>query len=497
MESRRSRSSIDLEDNKKITISKKLFLIDIIVVAINALLATVSIIHILTSNMETRILENLQTIWLLTPFYGVEEKSYWASGIYMGELKAGIQGCECEENNQITYTYGQCTEEQKNKNCTQMKEFKALTLQQWGNERFQMKYDMLLDAKIGEPTYSNLFVSSKTRIIAPGEECNIENFRKCGIIDTLGQILCMDKEFDCPNNYFKNHQDPNNTYNYLVKPLENNRTLYFTNEKEDGMIFATFSAESDYPCIHPEEITSEFKHYQFFKEYNKDAYPCKTKYFNRTTNDLHYYVIDGNMTLDQFLEFNDDQKNMVTALKTHKSYANKYLKTNITLYGRPYPGYNVSCLSETMLPEDIYFYQPKTKEDHNNALFSLLISFIFLILSIACMLSIMFLYFSPKCLMIIRTVISILMFINFLLLVCASLYLNSYDYSKSQCADEIVSEVLKELNNKIRTHQIILWTISSVSFIVFLMQLFGIKVQKQKNIEIASTTEIKTEYMLE
>lgn len=498
MESRRSRSSIDLEDNKKITISKKLFIIDIIVVAIIIVLATISIIHILTSDIDTRILENLNTHWLLSPFHGLE--LYQSnSNFFVGDFPAGTIGCECEENGQVTLTHGVCSEEQlQNPNCHKMDEFQALSLLQWGTETFQVATDMYLLFAIGEITYTNLYLSSKTRIIPGGKECP-EHFKKCGVIDTLGQILCMHEEFDCPNNYLKNYKEPNNdAFTYIEKDIGNNKKLYLSNENENGIIYSTFTVDTDFPCVHPDEITSPFKHYQFFKNYNEEAYPCKTAYFNKTKNDLDYYFIDDNIPLQQFIQDNDINRGVMPFLTSHKSYVNQHFhNTTLTLYGRTYPGYNYSCLSDTMLPGDIYFYRPKTKEDYNNALFSLLISFIFLILSIACMLIIMFLYFSPKCLMIIRSVISILMFINFLLLICASLYLNSYDYSKSKCADKIISEVLEELNGKIQNHQIILWTLTSVSFLVFLMQLFGIKVQKQKNIEIASTTEVKTEYMLE
>lgn len=497
MESRRSRSSIDLEDNKKITISKKLFIIDIIVVAIIIVLASVSIIHILTSDIDTRILENLNSHWLLSPFHGLEQYQFM-SNFFIGDFPAGIVGCECEENGQVTVTQGVCSEEQLQKNCNKKDEFQALTLLQWGTEIFHVAYDMYLELAIGEITYTNLYVSSKTRIIPGGQECK-EHFKKCGVIDTLGQILCLQEDYDCPNNYLKNYKEPNNdAFAYTEKDIGNGRKLYLSNGNENGIIYSTFAVDTDYPCVHPDELTSPFRHYQLFKNYNEEAYPCKTAYFNKTKNDLHYYFIDDNISLEEFIRNNDRDGGVMPFLKTHKLYVNQHFSnTSVTLYGRAYPGYNYSCLSDTMLPGDIYFYRPKTKEDYNNALFSLLISFIFLILSIACMLIIMFLYFSPKCLMIIRSVISILMFINFLLLICASLYLNSYDYSKSKCADEIISEVLEELNGKIQKHQIILWTLTSVSFLVFLMQLFGIKVQKQKNIEIASTTEVKTEYMLE
>ena len=76
-----------------------------------------------------------------------------------------------------------------------------------------------------------------------GENCE-ENYKKCGILDTLGNIMCIPKEDECPINDIK--VDLSSNYNkyisqgYKMAHLENlteEYSLYYTNMETDKEIF--------------------------------------------------------------------------------------------------------------------------------------------------------------------------------------------------------------------------------------------------------------------
>jgi len=76
-----------------------------------------------------------------------------------------------------------------------------------------------------------------------GEKCE-ENFKQCGIMDTLGNIMCIPKEDECPVNDIvidtKNNNDSllNSEYNisYPEYLEENNLALYYSNKATDQKI---------------------------------------------------------------------------------------------------------------------------------------------------------------------------------------------------------------------------------------------------------------------
>ena len=76
-----------------------------------------------------------------------------------------------------------------------------------------------------------------------GEKCE-ENFKQCGIMDTLGNIMCIPKEDECPINDIvidtKNNNDSllNSEYNisYPEYLEENNLALYYSNKATDQKI---------------------------------------------------------------------------------------------------------------------------------------------------------------------------------------------------------------------------------------------------------------------
>ena len=84
-------------------------------------------------------------------------------------------------------------------------------------------------------TYRNLL-----RLVKNKNEC-IENYRPCGILDTYGNVLCVEEFVPCPINKLKiTHVNAAGEYlsrNYKTVPLNNistNYQFFYSNEFTEG-----------------------------------------------------------------------------------------------------------------------------------------------------------------------------------------------------------------------------------------------------------------------
>ena len=103
----------------------------------------------------------------------------------------------------------------------------------------------------GEPytlssTYRNLLKLNKNK-----DEC-IENYRPCGILDTYGNVLCIEEYIPCPVNKMRIvHINAAEDYlNYETAPLSNvskNYQFFYSNEFYDGNAVAVIIKTKDEP----------------------------------------------------------------------------------------------------------------------------------------------------------------------------------------------------------------------------------------------------------
>ena len=69
--------------------------------------------------------------------------------------------------------------------------------------------------------------------------------KMCGILDELGNKLCIPKTKDCPINYIKvSNNSPDEKYNYNFSDFGNKR-IYYTNEAVSGKIIGGLYVDSD------------------------------------------------------------------------------------------------------------------------------------------------------------------------------------------------------------------------------------------------------------
>lgn len=130
--------------------------------------------------------------------------------------------------------------------------------------------------------------------VAEGENCK-KNYKKCGILNNKGRILCLPEEEECPLNGFaiSENIDDSKYIGYsraTVKDSDLNKDYYFyyTNSNINGNIITNFKLSNGYPCAMSYEkswITI------FSNEANKNPI-CKTTVEGKLRNE-NYIKIEG------------------------------------------------------------------------------------------------------------------------------------------------------------------------------------------------------------
>ena len=143
-----------------------------------------------------------------------------------------------------------------------------------------------------------------------------DGFKKCGILDTFGNIMCLQKNFPCPineiiiDNKEKEKEYINNGY-YSLK-LNEIKNLYYTNNSIDKEIITELKYSEDEPKLIIEEnyIIDEYIFNQITgKNYFNDSIPIDYKEYiineiNKIDNiDLSYKKISDNYYMKHYFGF--------------------------------------------------------------------------------------------------------------------------------------------------------------------------------------------------
>ena len=177
---------------------------------------------------------------------------------------------------------------------------------------------------------------------------NINNIRqmclpqekKCGLIDSLGNFLCIPIDFSCPINYINisnNSSQVNFSHFHQVNIVEN-ISLIYSNTNTEGRILVEFRVSEKIPCADPDyENTGDNEVYILDKFYHRNK--CfqgisGNKYDNRynylDTYEYSKLVIDSGLI------------NELKKLPFFPYESN--LNHSINLYTRNFIGFNISCL---------------------------------------------------------------------------------------------------------------------------------------------------------
>ena len=105
----------------------------------------------------------------------------------------------------------------------------------------------------GEPSGLSLNYKNLLKLLKQNGECP-ENYKPCGILDTLGNLLCIDEYFDCPINKYKvdltsrkNNYLENNYHTAILKNMSYNYNFFYSNEFTDGQAGVIIIKTEDEP----------------------------------------------------------------------------------------------------------------------------------------------------------------------------------------------------------------------------------------------------------
>lgn len=170
------------------------------------------------------------------------------------------------------------------------------------------------------------------QIIPKDDNCP-NDYKSCGIIDTLNRKLCVENSYSCPINSLdiELHSSINSELlkNKYSLYLGNGYNIYFLNEENDDnrTIISTFKISEGYPCINVSE-----RNFTLYLPNEQSILKCSSK-INRTYIDKRYIKFDK-------FESNYTKLYVQNGLERYIPYTLEEDKRRINLYGRPYFGVN-------------------------------------------------------------------------------------------------------------------------------------------------------------
>ena len=206
-----------------------------------------------------------------------------------------------------------------------------------------------------------------------GENCK-ENYKKCGLLDSNKNILCLPIDEECPLNDIKISDieltDILPEYNHieLIESITGiKKYIYFTNNKIDKNIITYFELSLDNPCISPNE-NSWISVNANEKEKTSN---CHT-YINETLYDQSFIEVGNNILMKSL--YYDNNINIF----------NEFSSEKVKLYSRNYYYINEECANTYI--NDYIIYE-KNKNNFINEikifdignLFLIIFHFIFII----------------------------------------------------------------------------------------------------------------------
>jgi hypothetical protein len=164
--------------------------------------------------------------------------------------------------------------------------------------------------------------------------------KSCGVVDSMKNILCMDKDSACPMNDIKiidrSDNEPDD-FKY-TKVEAGDKDILFTNENTKGNIIAQFKISDDQPCILP--FYENTKGTLYLLDALQGKGECK-RGIGDTLYDDNYKKIDT-YNMKSLL-----QENQITAvLNTLPEFPLEAYNRPVNLYVKNYIGVNPSCLKD-------------------------------------------------------------------------------------------------------------------------------------------------------
>ena len=186
------------------------------------------------------------------------------------------------------------------------------------------------------PTYNYFYFLDN--LSEDGKSCKDETYKQCAILDTLNQPMCVKQDEDCPINDILIKEGQEHLDNYDIIPLDNNKSIYYTNKINDSKIIIDFQISNGQPCAEPYEqnLNKNLDIYPLMK--NQSIYRCKVA-INENLTDDRFRELDS-QNLSHFYRDND-----ISALS---KFYDDYSEDKMKLYGVEYYGLDKKKITDAL-----------------------------------------------------------------------------------------------------------------------------------------------------
>ncbi len=250
-----------------------------------------------------------------------------------------FQGCGClNEKNKYTYYSNICPKD----DCINIEESKKRLLPNYDKFHFCILR--------GEKNYYDLLAEKKILPYNNISNCNNITHKICGFIDNLNNILCIEKNIECPITKF--FYSSNSTEIEILKKLDLKGKITELNYS-DNILFTSHSDNSIYlnnkipnffridmsqPCLNGERNPE--KDLLFDLMNNKFIFSCN-KYDNGSdiVDNLYKKISSYN-----YLEYLIDNNFYDIYEKIFKKFEIKVENLNLNLYIKTFPGWSFKCM---------------------------------------------------------------------------------------------------------------------------------------------------------
>lgn len=244
------------------------------------------------------------------------------------------QGCFCENNKKLYKN--SCRENNLNQNdCKDISAKKNISMKKWKGSYF-------CGSSIKPKSYFELNLVNKN------ERCS-QKYKKCGIIDSLQNYLCVPENEICPLNKIE-----------FMQGMENVR-IETSNKKLDGKIFSSFKIAEKQLCLNNNQRYFSEKDYLLINTLkdNESSSNLKTEFYlngchtaitdsqgKKHYSFLNYEIIDSDDKLS-FYRKNEEFYNEVSQIPNYLSNYQHQFKMDdsnkMFLYASVYPGWKNNC----------------------------------------------------------------------------------------------------------------------------------------------------------
>jgi hypothetical protein len=232
-----------------------------------------------------------------------------------------VNGCNCKGNK---LSIGKCYK--NDVGCKDVPSIGPYPISSWRNIKVCVK-------RLNLTSYFSLNIS------VLDENCP-ENFRSCGVIDTLGNSLCTLKTEECPINDIQIlGYDEELPIGYRsIRLDEFNLTMAYGNQGPKGKIVIDFKISENRPCADPYFFNRVEKPYFLSSTNNRDK--CIAGYDSNLL-DYSYEFIDSSSLFDIY-----SKNNIFNITRNLPNFYFSSRTKTINLYYRNYIGLKKSCFDQ-------------------------------------------------------------------------------------------------------------------------------------------------------